>query len=217
MPRLPLTALIGLVTAVLCAAPAAAGPFEDYRDDGQIDGCKYSQEELEQTLDNLPPDVLQYSPGLADELAAGREGCGGGAPGSSTDSRRFETVPPVSATKGGGGGGGGGDRGGRRGAGGGGGANAEVPDPPAPGAAGRTRLAEITTPPVSATTRSDVPGWVIALLVAAALAAILFTLARTSSLGPDRLLRPLRASFADAGGRTADAAAQLFDSVRLGR
>jgi hypothetical protein len=213
MPRLALTALLGLLVALLCAAPAAASPYDDYRDDGQINPCDYSDGELRQTLDSLPPDVLQYSPGLADQLAAGREGCGGGAPGSTTDPRQYQTVPPVRGSKGGGGGSGGGGVPGAGGA----LANAKIPEPPAPGAAARTRLAEIATPPVSASTRSDVPGWVIALLVAAALAGILFALARTSGLETDRLLRPLRGSFGEAGGRTADAAAQLFDSVRLGR
>ena len=192
------------MVTVLCVAPAAASPYDDYRDDGQIDACDYSDGELRQGLEGLPPDVLQYSPGLADQLAAGREGCGGGAPGSTTDPRQFEIVPVI-------GGAGGGGRGG------GAPVKAKIPDPPAPGAAAKSRLAEITAPPVSATTRADVPGWMVALLAAAAIAGILFTLARTTGLGADRLIRPLRASFAEAGGRTADAAAQLFDSVRLGR
>ena len=205
MPRLPLTALLALLVCVLCATPAAASPYDDYRDDGQINPCDYSDAELRQGLEGLPPDVLQYSPGLADQLAAGREGCGGGAPGSATDSREFETVPLV-----------GGSRGGGRGSGG-ASAGATIPDPPAPGAAAKARLAGITAPPVSATSRSDVPGWIVVLLVALGVVATLFTLARTSGVGADRVLRPLRASFAEAGGRTADAASQLFDSVRLGR
>lgn len=206
MPRLSLTALLALLLALVWAGPAAADPYEDYREDGQINACDYSDSELRQGLDGLPPDVLQYSPGLADQLAAGREGCGGGAPGSSTDPRQYETVPLVSGTSGGNGTGGAEAP-----------AKAKIPDPPAPSAAAKARLAEITAPPVSATTRSDVPGWVVALLVAAGLGAILFTLARTSDLGSERVLRPLRASFAEAGGRTADAAAQVFDSLRPGR
>ena len=204
VPRLLLSARLAFVVALLGATPAAASPYDDYRQDGQINPCDYSDGELRQGLDGLPPDVLQYSPGLADQLAAGREGCGGGAPGSTTDPREFETVPLIGAARGGGRGDGAP-------------AKAKIPDPPAPRAAAKSRLAEITAPPVSATSRADVPGWVVALLVAAGIAAILFTLARTSGLGADRLIRPLRASFAEAAGRTADAAAQLFDSVRLGR
>ena len=212
MPRLLLPALLALLVCLLGAAPATAGPYEDYRDDGQINPCDYSEEELRQGLEGLPPDVLQYSPGLADQLSAGREGCGGGAPGSDTDPRQYETVPQLSGT-----GTGGGGRGGGRGIGGDLAADAGIPEPPAPDAAAKARLAGITAPPVSATTRSDVPGWVVALLAAAGIGALLFTLARTNGLGADRLLGSLRASFADAGGRTADAAVQVFDSVRLGR
>jgi len=201
-----LPALLALLVCLI-----GAGPYEDYRDDGQINPCDYSEEELRQGLEGLPPDVLQYSPGLADQLTAGREGCGGGAPGSDTDPRQYETVPQVSGTGGGGRGAGGrGIRGDLA-------ADARIPEPPAPDAAAKARLAGITAPPVSATTRSDVPGWVVALLAAAGIGALLFTLARTNGLGADRLLGSLRASFADAGGRTADAAVQVFDSVRLGR
>lgn len=208
MPRSPVTAFLALVVCLLCATPAAAGPYDDYRADGQIDPCQYSDEELRQGLDSLPPDVLQYSPGLADQLAAGREGCGGGAPGSPTDPRQFETVPLVNGTGGGRGRGGPGDALA---------AKAAIPDPPAPGAAAKQRLAGITAPPVSAGTRSHVPAWIVALLVAASIVAILFTLARLGGLGADRRLRSLRASFSEAAGRTADGAAQLVDSVRLGR
>jgi len=181
--------------------------YDDFRDDGQIDPCQYTDGQLRDGLDGLPPDVLQYSPGLADQLAAGREGCGGGVPGTNADTREFEFVPSPAA---GGGSGGGQDSAASP-------RKAQIPDPPAPDALARGRLAQITAPPVAATSRSDVPGWVVALLAVGGLAGILFTLARTGGLGADRLLRPLRASFAEAGGRTADAAAQLFDSVRLGR
>ncbi len=198
--------VLALLLSLTCAGPAAADVYDDFRDDGQIDPCQYSEGQLEEGLNGLPPDVLQYSPGLADQLAAGREGCGGGAPGTSTDTRQFEDVPIPGAA------GGGGRNGGRGGS----AQNGRIPDPPAPDAAARKRLAEITAPEVSATTRSDVPGWVVALLVVAGLAAILFAIARRSGLGADRLTR-VRASFAEAGGRAADAVVQFFDSVRLGR
>ncbi len=201
-----LTILLALLLSVICAGPAAADVFDDFRDDGQIETCQYSDGELRDGLNSLPPDVLQYSPGLADQLAAGREGCGGGAPGTSADTRQFETVPAPGAGSGG--------------TGGSGGASAEaarIPKPPAPDAAARQRLSDITAPPVSATSRSDVPGWVVALLVAGGLAAIALGFARTRGLGSERILRPLRASFAEARGRTADAAVHLFERARLGR
>lgn len=201
-----LATALALLLSVICAGPAAADVYDDFRDDGQIDPCQYSDGQLEDGLNSLPPDVVQYSPGLADQLAAGREGCGGGAPGTSTDTREYETVPAPGAV------GGGGNRGGGASVG-----EPRIPDPPAPDAAVRKRLAGITAPPVSATTRSDVPGWVVALLAGLGLAGVLFAFARTRGLGADRVLRPLRASFAEARGRTADAVVQLADSVRPGR
>lgn len=199
---LALLVATGLV-ALAAAAPASADVYDDFRDDGQIDACQYTDGQLQEGLNGLPPDVLQYSPGLADQLAAGREGCGG-APGTATDTRSFETVPGITGTAGGGPGGPAAPK-------------VRIPDPPAPEAGARARLAEITAPAVSATTRADTPGWVVALLIVAGLGALAAVIVRSSGLGAERLLRPLRASFSDAGGRTADAMAQAWDSVRLGR
>ena len=205
-----LLAVGGLVA--LGAAPALAGPVEDFRQDGAVDVCQYSPTELNNAADGLPPDVIQYSPGLADQLNAGQEGCGGAGGRPNT----VATVPDPGDT----------DQDGDvdsadlAAAGGGGGTpkkRARVPDPPAPTASARARLADITTPPVSASTGSDVPGWVATLFVALGLGALLFTLARFGGLSTERFSAPLRASFADAGGRTADTLAELWDTVRLGR
>jgi hypothetical protein len=46
---------------------------------------------------------------------------------------------------------------------------------------------------------------------------ILFALVRFGGWSLERFTGPLRASLADAGGRTADALAELRESVRLGR
>jgi len=203
--RLTLSLLVTTALVALgAAAPASADVYDDFRADGQIDPCQYTDGQLQEGLNGLPPDVLQYSPGLADQLAAGREGCGGGAPGTATDTRSFETVPGIAGRAGGGPGG--------LAA-----AQARIPDPPAPEAGARARLAEITAPRVSATTRADTPGWVVALLIVTGLVALAVAVLRASGLGADRVLRPLRASFRDAGGRSADAMAQMWDSVRLGR
>jgi len=94
---------------------------------------------------------------------------------------------------------------------------AAIPDPPTPSTQTRTRLADIATPTVSARTRSEVPGWVFTLLIAGGLGALLFTLLRSGGLSIERFTAPLRASFAEAGGRTADALSEVWDSVRLGR
>lgn len=199
MRRLLLTALL----AALAAAPAAAaGPLDDFRRDGQIDPCRYSDQQLRNGLNGLPPDVQQYAPGLADQLAGGREGCGGSSPGSS-ETRQSELVPAPPA--GGGSGGGSAER-------------AKVPSPPSPKPTPRLRLADVDSPAVDTSSLgSDAPDWLLPLLLVVAAAGGLAALARVRGTSADRIARPLRASFADAGGRTADAFAELWDSVRLGR
>ena len=200
-----LAALVLCLTAALApAGPVAANPYDDYRRSGTINPCNYSNSELQNTLNNLPPDVQQYSPGLADQLSAGREGCGGGAPGAVTgDTRQFEAVPAPTASGGGPGAAAG--------------AQTRVPDPPAPEPAARQRLSDLTAPAVKASTGADVPPWVTALLAALALAALLLALVRYGGMSTERFTRPLAASFSEAGGRTADAMAELWDSVRMGR
>ena len=190
--------LTGLLLALATAPTAAAGPLDDFRRDGQIDPCRYSDQELRNGLNGLPPDVKQYAPGLADQLAGGREGCGGNAPGS-TETRESELVPALP-------GGGGTD------------AKAKVPSPPSPKPTPRFRLADVDSPAVDgATLGSDAPGWLLPLLLVLAAVGGLAGLARVRGTSADRLARPLRASFAEAGGRTADAFAELWDSVRMGR
>ena len=185
----------------LTAAPsAAAGPLDDYRRNGQINPCKYTDQQLRNGLNGLPPDVQQYAPGLADQLSGGREGCGvGGGPGSSSNTRDTELVPGLPS------------------AGGGKTPTATVPRPPSPKPAGRIRLADVNSPAVTGATGSDAPGWLLPLLLALGGAGVLVALARVRGTSVDRFARPLRASFADAGGRTADAFAELWDSVRFGR
>ena len=216
-----LSALIASLALLAGAAPdALAGPVDDFRQDGVVDVCRYSQGELERAGNSLPPDVIQYSPGLADQLSAGREGCsGGGSPGG-VNPRQTVSDPADtdqdgdidSADAAAAGGGSGGARGG---------GSAEragvVPDPPSPSTQARTRLADIATPSVAATSRSDVPGWVLTLLIALGLGALLFTLLRFSGLSGERFTTPLKASFGEAGGRIADALSEVWDSVRLGR
>lgn len=207
--------VLAFALTVGAATPAAADPVDDYKRDGSINPCNYTDDELGDAVDGLPPDVMQYAPGLADQLSAGREGCGGSSSGSQ-DPRQYEAVPGTTDGSDGGGAAAGGT-----GAGTAAGAPratvARVPDPPAPEAAARARLANIATPPVSATPGNDVPGWVTALLTALALAAVLVALVRWGGLSTDRFTRPLQAAFSEAGGRTADAAAEVWDVVRLRR
>ena len=220
MPRTLLATCLTCLLVLLCAAPAGAQDvFEDFREDGEVNACEYSDQELKNARDNLPPDIVQYAPGLADELAAGREGCGGSAPGN-TDTRDFDTVAPPGA--GSGGSGRRGADGARRGRGAGGGADpaalrtGAVLTPPAPDPFARERLGGVV-PAVSASPGTSMPAWAPVVLAIALLLGGLMAYARRRGTDLAGLTAPLRASFAEVGGRTADAAATLLDRVPLRR
>jgi len=185
------------------AGAAAQNPIDDYRRTGTIDPCKYSDGQLRRGVGNLPPDVEQYAPGLADQLNSGREGCGGDAPGR-TETRTSEAVPAPAAA-----GGGPGGPAGRQ--------QAQVKAPPSPVVEQRIRLGDFSAPAVSAKPGQDVPGWVLPLLLVALAAAAVVAAIRISGAGTSRLTRPLGAAFRDAGERSGDAVAGLWDRVRLGR
>ena len=207
MRRVLATAVLAALTALSVSAPALGQDIlNDFRRSGGINPCNYSDDQLRRGLNGLPPDIQQYAPGLADQLAGGREGCGGGGGGGGGG----EPAAAAPASSGGGGGPGGSGPAAAR--------EIEVPAPPAPAAKARRRLADIATPTVAAgAAGADTPGWLAPLLACLALAAILFTLARFGGWSPERFTRPLRASLAEAGGRTADALTELRESVRLGR
>ena len=199
-----LTAAIVALMALGAAVPAQAQQvFNDFRRNGTINPCNYSDQQLRQGLQGLPPDVQQYAPGLADQLAAGREGCGGGQAAQPTAAVPVPatpgappTAPAPAAPK------------------------IKIPAPPAPKAQARTRLADIDTPVVSPTavaSGSKTPGWLLPLLVCLSLLGILAAAIRLGGWSPERFTKPFRAGLAEAGGRTADAVAQLRDTVRFGR
>ncbi len=192
--RRPL-ALIALapVLAVLFVAPAVADPYDDYRRDGSVNPCNYSPGELQRSRDALPPDVIQYSPGLADQLAAGQEGCGGSAPGAAPETRDSQIVPGLPSA----GGGGSAETGDSR--------RARILDPPTPKAADQVRLANLATPAPAVTPGSEgMPGWVLLVLGGlAALGLLGFAFAR---------LVP-----ASAGERFSDGLIEAWETVRMGR
>jgi hypothetical protein len=209
MRRLNLIALLALALTAASAATAVAGPIDDYRRTGSIDPCKYTDGQLKNGLNNLSPDVQQYAPGLADQLSAGREGCGGSSPGTGNDTRNLQAVPGP-GSPGSGGTAASGTAGDTR--------RARVPAPPVPKAGARTRLADIATPALSArASGSDAPGWLAPLLIVLALIAAAIAAMRALGLSAERFTRPLAASFEDAAGRTADAASQAWDRVRPSR
>ena len=187
------------------AVPASAqSVFNDFRRNGTINPCNYTDGQLRQGLQGLPPDIQQYAPGLADQLAAGREGCGGGGGGGGQPTAVIpvptgggRAAPPSAPAA----------------------PKIKVPAPPAPKAKARARLADIETPDVTTAvaTGAKTPDWLLPLLVGLSLGAVLVALVRLGGWSPERFTRPLRASLAEAGGRTADAFAQLRDAARIGR
>ena len=222
MPRALVAACLTSLLVLLCAAPASAQDvFEDFRDDGEINACDYSEQELKNARDNLPPDIVQYAPGLGDQLDAGREGCGGAAPGG-TETRDFDTVAPLGAGSGrrGGDGAQGAGRGRGRGADADVGAAARraaaVLTPPAPDPIARERLGG-AVPAVAASPGTSMPAWAPVVLALVLLLGGLLAYARRRGTALASLTAPLRASFAEAGGRTADAVATLLDRVPLRR
>jgi hypothetical protein len=108
-----------LAGALVLAAAAAAGAqapksgeklayevFTDYTKDGQIDPCRFTTEQLQEALDNVPADVRQYASdfprAIREAIAARARGAcdepateGGGSSGA-------PTVPPPAASTGGG-------------------------------------------------------------------------------------------------------------------
>ena len=145
-------------------------------------------------------------PGLADQLNQGRGGCGGAAPGG-TETRQGEVVPGPRSAGGGAGGGGSGP----------GAPRARIKAPPAPVAAQRSApgghlhpRGQLQARPGRA--RLGAAAAAGRLVVAAVVAAI-----RMTGAGTSRLTRPLGAAFRDAGERSGDAVAGLWDRVRLGR
>ena len=140
--------------------------------------------------------MIQYSPGLADQLAAGQAGCGGQAPGAAPETRDTEVVPGLPSAGGGGSAGSGAPGDTRR---------ARILDPPTPKAAEQLRLANLATPAPSVRPGSEeMPGWMLPLLGGLALLGLLaFVAVRLLPAGP--------------GGRMSDAFTEAWESVRLGR
>ena len=193
-----------MTALALVAAPSAGAQsdlYNDFQADGQIDACAYSPGQLQNGLDNLPPDLQQYAPGFGDQLRAGLEAsCGGGAVPAPGDESGVSALPG--------------------GAGGGPPTATRVNTPAAPKPTDRPVIGNVASPAVGAVPGgSDPPGWLLPALVGAALlfAAMAMAAMRAGGFGLEGLTRPLRASFSDAGGRTSDAFAYARDVVRYGR
>ena len=189
------------VVASLALAPSAFGQNELYNDfsgDGQINACAYSPGQLQNGLNNLPPDVQQYAPGFADQLRAGLEAqCGGGALPPPDTEQIIPGLPIAPTTK------------------------TRFPRPPSPQPVRRQLIGEAPAPTVAASPAgSDTPDGLLPLIAAGGALLLLGlggALRFAGGFGAERLTRPLRASFSDFGARTADALAYARDVVRFGR
>ena len=180
------------------AAPAGAQDqqfLNDLRNDGQVNPCNYSPDQLRKNLKGLPPDVKQYAP-----VGQLTRPCGGAAPAPAgtpqqegREAAALGGAPP-----------------------GGGPPRPDVPKPPSPGVSPR-RAVVAPVPAASAETGADAPGWLVALLSLLALVGLAALLAnRIAGWSLDPFLRRLRAGFVDAGERTADSLAQMRERLTPG-
>lgn len=195
--------LATLFVAALLLAPAASALaqnslYNDYRRTGQVNPCKYSPGQVRRQLQNLPPDVQQYAPGLADQL---RRPCAA-APAAAPVQRQSTSAPtptggppaPPPAPR-----------------------KARVLAPPAPKSP-TVRVVDATAPLVPQSSVAGLPSWLaLGLGLLAALALALLLAMRYAGLELESLTRPLRASLAEAGGHAGDLAGDLRDRLRLGR
>jgi hypothetical protein len=204
------------VALVLLPATAVADPFDDvfadYQEDGQIDPCKHTPEELQQAKRDIPNDIEQYAPDFPGELDAAmeeraRSNCG--------DEGGTTTTPGAD----------------------GGTSTGGVAPPPAPGATTPNAPGQAPAPPgtaqpaqpandgaiASAAGRDDgggdVPAPLVALLVAGGLltlALLFWGLFRFFAWEP-RWLLGARHAVAEAGWRTSGAWADFTDWLRTRR
>ena len=181
-----------LVLALL-ALPSSAGAagfdeiFGDYRSDGDLDGC-YSPSDLYGAGQQIPPDIEQYAPGFGNALSVS-PGCGGGGGGPAPEPADEEVPAPISS----------------------GGTSGPAPppdvtkkavtEPPAPKAVDPPVVSSLPRPALdtaSAVVRSETPGALIALLVAAGVAVLLalgWTVAWLMGWSTERITKPLFATF----------------------
>src|SRR4051794_24299615 len=186
-----------LVLAPVGSAFAQNDLYNDYKKDGQVNPCSYSPGQVKKNLGDLPPDVQQYAPGLADQL---RRPCGG-APQSAPAQQSAAAPtspsggPPAPQA----------------------GSKPSIPSPPAPKSPVIPAV-DATAPALPANSGGSFPGWLVAGLGAlAALAIALMLAGRYGGLQFEAFTRPLRASLAEAGGRAGDRAGDVRDLFRLRR
>jgi hypothetical protein len=185
-PRHLLATLLVLAPLALPGA-AAADDFDeifgDYRSDGKINGC-YRPEALHNAGRDIPPDIEQYTPGFGDALGAAQSRC---SSGGSAPEEAEEEPATISA--------------GTPGPGAGAVTKRTVKEPPAPRAVEPPVVGNLPDPTLNTATaavRSDTPGALIALLIAAGIAVVIalgWALAWLMGWSTERLTKPLAAAF----------------------
>lgn len=162
--------------------------FGDYRADGQLNEC-YTPQQLQNAAGQIPPDVEQYAPGFGNALAGAQSGCRSAPPPTTAEEAEEEAPAPVTAagtpgtptpepvTK------------------------KAVTEPPAPKKEPKLVVGDLPDPRLNTSAvavSTDTPGALIALIIAAAivlLLALAWTLAWFLGWNPERLTRPLAATF----------------------
>jgi hypothetical protein len=84
---MPLTIAVAVVAMLLPSLAQADFQtlFNDYRADGTIDGCNYSQSDLSAGLSSVPSDVRQYDPAFSDAINAAMEQAAAGCNASPSE------------------------------------------------------------------------------------------------------------------------------------
>jgi hypothetical protein len=99
-------ALLSLALLLVAAPVASADSFDtilkDFRKDGLIEPCDYSQADLEKAQDRIPPDIEQYAPDLPEELAQAIEARAKGQCDEPASSGSATPEPPAPAASSGG-------------------------------------------------------------------------------------------------------------------
>lgn len=216
------TSLISAAAAIclsLAAAPAAHADafdrvFDEYQSTGRIDGCKYSESELESAESKIPNDIDAYAPDFRTTLQAALELRTGGGCEEGKDDTRGDSggaaIPPTDTT-------------------------GATPGDTAPAAPGSTVTPGPTPDPEAAPAADDqmiarmaqtaassdagTPAPVVALGVLGALLAIgglAYALAHWLAWDP-RWAQRTRHAVAEAGWRTGNTWSEFADWVRLGR
>jgi hypothetical protein len=76
VPLIPLPIFAAVVALLVLPAAAEADfqtLYDDYRNDGAINGCAYSSSDLTAGLSSIPADVREYDPGFAEALNSALE------------------------------------------------------------------------------------------------------------------------------------------------